>query len=78
MPRVCTVCTHAERDAIDRALVEGPPKQQIAAAHGLSETPVRWHAKKHLPGVLLLAANPCSISPCRNNDAIWPIKSVET
>jgi hypothetical protein len=56
MPRACTVCTHAERDAIDRALVEAVPKQRIATAHGLSETSMRWHAKHHLPGVLVLAA----------------------
>lgn len=63
MPRVCTVCTHAARDAIERALVEGPPKQQLAAAHGLSETPVRWHVNKHLLGVLLPAAEARLDSP---------------
>ena len=56
MPRACTVCTHAERDVIDRALVESTPKRRIAAQHGLVESAVRRHAEKHLPGVLVLAA----------------------
>jgi predicted Zn-ribbon and HTH transcriptional regulator len=55
MPRVCTICTHAERDAIDRALIESTPKRRIAAQHGLVESAVRRHAEKHLPGVLVLA-----------------------
>ena len=56
MPRACTICTHAERDAIDRALIESTPKRRIAAQHGLEESAVRRHAEKHLPGVLVLAA----------------------
>jgi len=56
MPRACTVCTRAERDAIDRALVEATPKRRIAAQHGLVESAVRRHAEKHLPGVMVLAA----------------------
>lgn len=56
MPRACTVCTHAERNAIDRALVEATPKRRIAAQHRLEESAVRRHAEKHLSGVLVLAA----------------------
>jgi len=55
MPRACTICTSAERDAIDRALVEGKPKRRIAAECGVDEASVRRHAAKHLPGVLVKA-----------------------
>ena len=56
MPRVCTICTHAERDAIDRALIEAAPMRRIAAKHSLAETSVRRHAARHLPTTLVLAA----------------------
>jgi len=56
MPRACTICTHAERDAIDRALVEAAPMRRIAAEHSLAETSVRRHAARHLPTTLVLAA----------------------
>ena len=56
MPRVCTICTHAERDAIDRALIEAAPMRRIAAEHSLAETSVRRHAARHLPTTLVLAA----------------------
>ena len=56
MPRVCTICTHAERDAIDRALIEAAPMRRIAAKHSLAETSVRRHAARHLPAMLVLAA----------------------
>jgi predicted metal-dependent HD superfamily phosphohydrolase len=56
MPRACSVCTHAERDAIDRALIEAAPMRRIAAQHALAETSVRRHAERHLPATLVLAA----------------------
>ena len=56
MPRVCTICTHAERDAIDRALIEAAPMRRIAAEHSLAETSVRRHSARHLPTTLVLAA----------------------
>lgn len=55
MPRVCTVCTHAERGAIDRALATGTPNRRIATQYGLSEASVRRHAAEHLPATLVKA-----------------------
>lgn len=49
MPRPCTVCTHDEREAIDRALAAGEPFRRIAAQHsGTSEASLRRHKAQHL------------------------------
>lgn len=56
MPRRCSICDHADRAEIDRALVRGTPKRRIAAHHRLSETAVRRHADRHVPKLLARAA----------------------
>jgi len=57
MPQVCTVCTHAERRAIDRELVTGHlVNRRIASQHHLVETSIRRHAANHLPAALVKAA----------------------
>jgi len=53
MPRVCTVCTHPEREAIDLALAgKDASKRRIAAQYGVSETAIRRHRGDHLPGAV--------------------------
>lgn len=56
MPRVCTVCTHSERDAIDADLVAGVPNRRIATQRVVSEAAVRRHKADHLPARLVKAA----------------------
>jgi len=41
--RVCTVCSHAERPAIDRALLAGEPERTIANRWGISRASVHRH-----------------------------------
>jgi len=53
--RVCTVCAHAERHAIEKLIVGGTPNRRIATHHGLSEAAVRRHAAEHLPVALVKA-----------------------
>lgn len=49
MSRVCTVCHHEERDAIDSALVRGRQSNRaIATQHTLSEAAIRRHKDAHL------------------------------
>jgi len=55
MARTCTVCTHAERAAIDRALVAGEPKRRIAAHFGLTEQALRRHRADHVAEELAAA-----------------------
>jgi hypothetical protein len=67
MPRLCTVCSHRERDAIDRALIDGEPNQRIATAHGLTESAIRRHRDRHLARLLADYAPP-RVAPKRNDE----------
>jgi hypothetical protein len=55
MPRVCTICSHEHRDAIEDAFIQGTPKTRIAANNGVTEQALRRHLKEHLPELLALA-----------------------
>jgi transposase len=48
MPRTCTICTHPERAAIDKALVDGQPYRDIAGRYGTSKTALQRHKEDHL------------------------------
>lgn len=56
MPRTCTVCTHAEREAIDAALVAGEPYRGIAQRYAASPDAVFRHRSDHVPATLAQAA----------------------
>ena len=50
MPRSCSVCQHAERAAVDLALVaDSASYRAIARQFGMSKDAVRRHADEHLP-----------------------------
>lgn len=55
MPRVCTICTHPERAAINAALVAGTPLRNIAERHGVSATALHRHKEEHVPATLVKA-----------------------
>ncbi len=55
MSRVCTVCTHQELEAIDRALVQSTPNRRIAAQYSLQESSIRRHKAEHLPAAMAQA-----------------------
>lgn len=49
MARPCTVCSHPDLDAINRALVDTPKQfRQIAAKHGLGFRSIERHEAAHL------------------------------
>jgi hypothetical protein len=48
MPRTCTVCTHAERTAIERSLLAAEPYRHIASRFGTSTTALQRHKAEHL------------------------------
>lgn len=57
MPRVCTICAHRERAAIDEALATRTGSlRSVAAQFGVSLTSLRRHAETHLPAQLVRAA----------------------
>jgi hypothetical protein len=62
MPRVCTICTHEERPAIDRALLAGEPFRNIAERFGTSTTGLHRHKTEHLGERMAVVAK-------RNEDA---------
>lgn len=56
MPRVCTVCAHPSREAIDRELVAGVASfRNISERFGTSATALHRHKKEHLPETILQA-----------------------
>lgn len=55
MPRICTICTHADRATLDAALVEGTAETQIAALFRVSPDAVARHKANHLPALLVKA-----------------------
>src|SRR3989442_2906407 len=56
MARMCSVCTHAEREAINAALVAGEPYRAIAQRFASSPDAVFRHKRDHLAGLLAKAA----------------------
>ncbi len=55
MPRVCTICTHPEREAINQALVAGEPYRVIAQRFAASPDAVYRHKIDHIPPALAKA-----------------------
>ena len=53
MGRVCTVCTHPKREAIDRALIAGEPTREIEKRLGPSRSALVRHQAEHLPAAML-------------------------
>ena len=53
MPRVCLVCAHPERAAIDEALIRGQPRMAVARRFALGDDSVDRHwTNDHVPAEL--------------------------
>lgn len=48
MAQRCRICDHAQRRSIDRALLAGRPKGQIASKYGVGYHSLRYHLATHL------------------------------
>jgi hypothetical protein len=55
MPRLCTVCSSPEREAINEALVAGEVYRGIARRFAVSEDALARHRKDHIPTALTKA-----------------------
>jgi hypothetical protein len=55
MGRLCTICSHAERKAINGALVGIEPLRTIESRWSVSKTALLRHKKSHLPATLVKA-----------------------
>ena len=56
MPRVCTVCRHPDRQAIDRALISGEAFRYVSERYRLSLAALVRHRDDHVPVALRRAA----------------------
>ena len=66
MPRVCTVCEHPYREAIDRALVGDASNRSVASLYDVSEAAVRRHKANHLPAKLVMAEQAAEVAEADN------------
>jgi len=66
MPRSCTVCEHAEKDAIDQALVGSASNRSVASIYDVSEAAVRRHKANHLPAKLVMAEQAAEVVEANN------------
>ena len=62
----CSVCQHADRDAIDSSLIRGGPLRNLAGRHGLSSTALHRHKNSHLPKALVKAQEAKGIVRCES------------
>ena len=60
MPRVCTICSHEEREAINAALLSATPYRHIAARFGTSTGALQRH-KDHIPQHLAKASEAAEV-----------------
>jgi hypothetical protein len=49
MPRTCTVCTHPERQTIDKALAAGETHRDLVAEYRVSKDALSRHNATHVP-----------------------------
>jgi len=52
MSRRCTICDHADRAAIDEALINNGPYRTITDRYGISKTALIRHKQSHIPELL--------------------------
>src|SRR5258708_36081450 len=55
MPRTCTICKHRNRDAVERAMLDGESYRHIAARFDTSTGALQRHRADHLPSSLAKA-----------------------
>ena len=66
MPRVCTVCSHPERNAIDRALVSEQPVLAVADRFDLAKSSVDRHKAGHIPATLAKSQEAAEVAHADN------------
>jgi hypothetical protein len=66
MPRKCAICTHADKEAIDEALVGDASNRSVASLYDVSEAAVRRHKANHLPAKLVMAEKAAQVAQADN------------
>jgi hypothetical protein len=76
MPRVCTVCTHPSRPAIDAALAGGATMRDLAAIYRVSPDAMERHNAAHLPARLAQAQEAQEVAQA--DDLLAQVRSLQT
>ena len=76
VPRVCTICSHEGRAAIEEAMVTGTAKRRIASQYGVTERAVRYHMREHLPALLAKARE--AEQAARADDLLRDVKDIRS
>ncbi len=74
MPRVCTICTHPEKEAINQALVNGEPFRHIATRYGTSTGALQRHKADDLPSIMIKSEEAREVAHA--DDLVWQIKQL--
>jgi hypothetical protein len=75
MTRPCTICTHKDRPAIDKALVAGGPAEGVARRYPpLSATAIRRHKAEHVHLALLQARDVAEVA--RGDDLLGQVRDL--
>jgi transposase-like protein len=75
MARLCTICSHPERSAIEAAILGGESMRRVAPVYGISDTALRRHRKDHLPIMLVQAHQAAEIA--RADDLLDRVRVLE-
>lgn len=70
----CSCCTHAERAAIDQALLDRDSLRDIAGQFGVSKSAVERHKAEHLPAVMVKAEQAKEVT--RADDLIGQLQAI--
>jgi len=62
MPRVCTICIHPQRNAVDAALIRGETAHALAARFDLKPSSIHRHKEDHLPAKLAKAKDAAEVA----------------
>lgn len=76
MPRLCSVCAHSERAAIDAALLSGDPYRNIAERFGTSATALTRHKLGHIPAHLSRAMEAEAVADA--GDLLGQVRGLQT
>jgi len=76
VPRVCTICTHPDREAIDAALVAGDGFASIAREYAVSQDAVARHRAGHLPE--RMARTPKAAEVAHADDLLGQVRALRS
>ena len=74
MPRVCTVCTHPDRETINHALVAGTPSRAVADQFDVSKDAVLRH-RPHIPATLAKSQEAAEVAHA--DDLLGQVRSLQ-